>query len=186
MKTCLNGKNEAFQISTAANNKKKTEEKKERKENTNKYSKLALKGARAGETGKQISVLVKEINTLSIFYKDFKLYNNTIQTLLKTRQLFCHVASSPRSTTSTASSVQCTPCPVHSAHTPTLPVGVHHFDDVVGSSSLLCTDIHCWGWGCPLTFVEASVEHISKGLSALLNIDTTRYYAWCGWCIPCI
>lgn len=93
----------------------------------------------------------------------------------------CHVASSPRTTTSTASSVQCSPCPVPSAHKPTLPFGVHHFDDVVGSSSLLCTDIHCcWGWSCPLTFVEASVEHISKGLSALLNIDTTRYCAWCG------
>lgn len=73
MKTCLNGKNEAFQISTTANNKKKTGEKKERKENTNKYSKLALEGARAGETGKQISILVKEINTLYSFYKKFKL-----------------------------------------------------------------------------------------------------------------
>lgn len=53
MKTCLNGKKEAFQISTTANNKKKTAEKKSRKENTNKYSKLALEGARAAEIDKE-------------------------------------------------------------------------------------------------------------------------------------
>lgn len=65
-------KKKRFKFQRQQTTKRKQERKKSRKENTNKYSKLALEGARAAKIKKETSTLVKKINTLYIFIKSLK------------------------------------------------------------------------------------------------------------------